>query len=277
MPGAQPRRGFEARMGSTARRGSFTPAGVPGVYRVPRRGRNVLVPNDPGTPAVGEPLWVQPEDVETTANVSVLLRTENGTPGTGATDAVFSDLAPTQAETNAFSGGDDIIWQTVIVQLNHDNLNADPVSPSPPPGMSVEYEDPQGVLLEASIEVRVQSAADVGEFGTVWVEVQEMLLADLLPGRLILPAGVDTGPSHTVAGSPVWNNGGVDGDYYIGPFTQTFPDPEQVVAWRIGEMNSLDETNLSSLDGDAYVTVQGQVTSAVGVSYTYRPPRYRFV
>jgi hypothetical protein len=251
MPGAQPRRGFEARMGSTARRGSFTPAGVPGVYRVPRRGRNVLVPNDPGTPAVGEPLWVQPEDVETTANVSVLLRTENGTPGTGATDAVFSDLAPTQAETNAFSGGDDIIWQTVIVQLNHDNLNADPVSPSPPPGMSVEYEDPQGVLLEASIEVRVQSAADVGEFGTV--------------------------PSHTVAGSPVWNNGGVDGDYYIGPFTQTFPDPEQVVAWRIGEMNSLDETNLSSLDGDAYVTVQGQVTSAVGVSYTYRPPRYRFV
>lgn len=47
MPGAQPRKSFQTRMASTARRGAYAPAGVPGVHRVPRRTRNAVVASEP--------------------------------------------------------------------------------------------------------------------------------------------------------------------------------------------------------------------------------------
>jgi hypothetical protein len=276
MPGAQPRRAFESRIGSTARRGAYAPAGVPGVYRVPRS-RTVTVTSDPGRPAVGAPVWVQPEDVETSITVGSLMQTRNGTPATGETDALLGASAPVETKFSAFDGGDDIVWWTCIIQLSPNNLSADPVSPSPPPGMSVEYEATEGLLLEATIDdFELIVSSSFPALDPLFFRVEQMALADILPGRPVMPFMLENGPSHTTSGTPVYTNSG-QGTFPVGPFTQSFPDPEQHVAWRIGLNHALDETNPLA-DGSAFLFVQGSTgTPAIPVTYTYRPPRYRFV
>lgn len=276
MPGAQPRRPFESRIGSTARRGAYAPAGVPGVYRVPRS-RTTTVTSDAGRPATGVPVWVQPDDVETSITVGSLMQTRNGTAGTGETDTLLGDTAPVETTFQAFSGGNDVLWWTCIIQLSPNNLDADPVSPTPPPGMTVEYESAAGLLLEATIddfELIVASAFPA--LNPLFFRVEAMLLANILPGRPVMPFMLENGPEHTTAGSPVYSGSG-QGTFPVGPFTQSFPDPEQHVAWRIGLVHALEETNPVA-DGDAFLTVQGSSgTPAIPVTYTYRPPRYRFV
>jgi hypothetical protein len=268
MPGAQPRRPFGSRIGSTARRGAYSPPGVPGVYRVPRS-RTVTVTSDPGRPAVGAPVWVQPEDVEAEAAVSSIFHTQHDD---GSPYLLYQETVAggTSAITGHYEGGT-IRWESQSVILKPNIIDAYPVSPSPPPGMSVEYETPMGTLLTARIASRLFNEDDF--LGPPTSHIYEIPEAALVPGE---PVGVTTGPSYHVGGTQVFTVSTVGSHAFTTP-DQTFPASEKV-GWRFCSSYSANETVPPvGLQWQTRVIDSTAAPNAIKVYYTYRPPRYRFV
>jgi hypothetical protein len=268
MPGAQPRRPFETRMASTARRGALVPNGVPGVYRVPRRGRDSVVTQDPGLATSSDPVWVQPEDVETYTGITGIFRSQEDD---GSSYLLFQSTVAGDTHADTIHNETTIRWESQYVILKPGNLNRDPVSPPPPPGMSVEYENPSGVLLTARIAARllVQDYVGTDAEGGVY-EIPESALD---PGMAV---GFTTGPSNHVSGAAVesWSTEGI---YDFETPDQTFPE-SMLVGWRFATPYAATQTD-PGFGNDMWVQVGDHADTPNGIKaiYTYRPPRYRFV
>ena len=263
-----------SRVASTARRGANVPNGVPGVYRVPRVIQSTIAASDTGSAAPAAADWVQPADVSSTISAPGGIRTNTDS---SYAWAFYPD--PIQATTAVSADGTGAQWQTIAFRIGPDNLSAPPTSPTPPAGMTVEYESTYGTLLTATIFGQVIVSADAGVASTPQAEVWEFLESDIVPG--LTYSGYGTGPIHTTAGNPVWSHSG-QGTFSFTTPVVSFPAGSQTVGWRIADIHGLQETipavtGGGSSGGGIYVTSEGPSSASVQLTYTYRPPRYRFV
>lgn len=287
MGSAPVRKGFESRALSSQRRGSYVGPGMPGVYAV-RRGRSVQqsasAPSGPA-PADG---WVQPDDVEATITLANWHWTQHDSPPSEDGYVLFYSNTE-QARAFKLESGFER-FETVCPVASLDNCPATPVSPDPPVGMTVEYEDTDGVLLTARLRGSIRNAADSG---TPTAGVWEIPEATLDPGQDTLDMSGHIGPTFdTAGGANVFLTTVVDtmllgGDWTVQAFETPYQDfPASLrVGWKISSTAGAFETGLTY--PDAFVTDFWGVPADLDaplwgstnrfVDYTYRPPRYRFV
>jgi hypothetical protein len=232
----------------------------------------VTVTSDPGRPAVGAPVWVQPDDVtEIETSIGALFHTQQDSPPGSPYLLWQSTVAGDTSAVTGHYGDGTIRWETQAIILKPGNLDADPVSPSPPPGMSVEYEDPAGTLLTARIAARLFNEDDF--LGPPSASVYELAESVIVPGE---PVGFTTGPSHHVGGSPVYSATTL-GTFDFETPDQTFP-ASQYVGWKFCSPSSANETDPGAgVQWQARVLDHVDTPNAIKVIYSYRPPRYRFV
>jgi hypothetical protein len=268
MPGAQPRRPFETRVASTARRGAYAPPGVPGVYRVPRVTTVTVQAADPGAAVPGSD-WVQPDDVVTsTAPIKRSMQAGPNTPANtfnGVGWAQLSTSGPLLVDVTIPLGGN--IYCSFGAGLVHFNAaKFPPVSPTPPLGMSVEYENPAGELVSATFSGTITDVFfDSGDTGQMSVGATTAYEANgstwrptwHAPGDLSVPR-IETRTYGFGADTP-WS---VD----VLPADLTADDVYQVAFFA---------ENHASGTAPTANAVSGE--STISCAYTYTPPRYRFV
>lgn len=270
MPGAQPRRAPVARTLSTARRGSNVPAGVPGVYRMPRV-RTVTAPAaDPGRPSLVAG-WIQPEDETGFETFSTILFSQYGTSGEGidlmGVDDWSTGLAVGHDETEFFTR-----WETNLVIVEPADFST-AFDPGTPPGgyTGYELENPEGEVLRAKLVARLVTTISAGPTTEPFL-VKEIAPSTLNPG-FDSPYTTRNTPTHPWAGTTVETVIGADDVDFETPY-QEF-DGNTWIGWQAGASSSINEATIG-WPVDYGTLLVGQAISAVQVTYQWRPPRYRW-